>query len=109
MVERLIAGVPGLQPERTHLSWGRTTASILINGGLLLLRHHPAGPSLLQLTGGCLALVLALFSFEISRHRRRVLAGRPLPRQLAATSSILLLAAGTASLGIVTLAAILAA
>src|ERR1700756_3071491 len=63
MVERLIPGVPGLQPERTDLSWVRTTASALLNGGLLLLRHSLAGPSLLQLTGGCLALILALFTF----------------------------------------------
>ena len=31
MVERLIQGVPGLQPERTDLSWTRSTASALLN------------------------------------------------------------------------------
>lgn len=107
MVERLIPGVPGLQPERTDLSWVRTTASALLNGGLLLLRHSIAGPSLLQLTGGCLALILALFTFWVSHHRRHALAGHPLPVPLAAPVPILLLASGSIALGIITFTAIL--
>jgi uncharacterized membrane protein YidH (DUF202 family) len=108
MVERLIPGVPGLQPERTDLSWVRTTASILLNGGLLLFRHHLEGPSLLQFIGGCLALILALFTFAVSHRRRLTLYRRPLPAALAATAPILLLAGGTMALGLVTLATILA-
>jgi hypothetical protein len=108
MVERLIPGVPGLQPERTDLSWGRSTVSALVNGGLLLLRHSLAGPSLLQLTGGCLALILALFTFGISHHRRCTLLGRPLPVPLAAPVPILLLAGGIVALGVITFAMILA-
>lgn len=108
MVERLIPGVPGLQPERTDLSWTRTTASALLNGGLLLLRHALAGPSLLQLTGGCFALILALFTFVVSQHRRHILGRRPLPVPLAAPVPVMLLAGGTAALGIVTFALILA-
>ncbi len=107
MVERLIRGVPGLQPERTDLSWTRSTASALLNGGLLLLRHHLAGPSLLQLIGGCLALTLVLFTFVVSQHRRRTLCQRPLPVPLAAPVPVLLLAGGTAALGVVTFATIL--
>jgi hypothetical protein len=108
MVERLIPGVPGLQPERTDLSWVRTTVSALLNGGLLLLRHNLAGPSLLQLTGGCFALLLALFTFGVSHRRRNTLVGRPLPAPLAAPVPILLLAGGTAALGVITFATILA-
>jgi Domain of unknown function (DUF202) len=108
LVERLIPGVPGLQPERTDLSWVRTTASALLNGGLLLLRHSLAGPSLLQLIGGCLALILALFTFGVSHRRRLTLKRRPLPVPLAAQVPILLLASGTIALGLVTLATILA-
>jgi Domain of unknown function (DUF202) len=108
MVERLIPGVPGLQPERTDLSWVRTTASALLNGGLLLLRHDLAGPNRFQLTSGCLALILALFTFVVARHRHRTLVRRPLPVPLAAPVPILLLAGGTIALGLVTLATILA-
>ncbi len=108
MVERLIPGVPGLQPERTDLSWGRTTTAALVNGGLLLLRHSLAGPSRFQLVGGCLALILAFFTFGVSHHRRRTLRARPLPVPLAAPVPILLLASGTASLGVITLVLVLA-
>ena len=108
MVERLIPGVPGLQPERTALSWGRTATSALVNGGLLLLRHHLAGPSRLQLTGGCLALLLAFFTFGVSHYRRRALVSRPLPVPVAAPVPILLLAGGIVALGVVTFALILA-
>ena len=107
MPERLIPGRPGLQPERTDLSWGRTTMSVLLNGGLLLLRHNLNGPSLLQLAGGCVALVLALFTFEVSRQRRTVLSRRPLPMSLANPLPILLLGGGTATLGVVTFAVIM--
>ena len=107
MPERLIPGRPGLQPERTDLSWARTTVSVLLNGGLLLLRHNLNGPSLLQLAGGCVALVLALFAFEVSRRRRRLLARRPLPVPLADPLPVLLLGGGTATLGVVTFAVIM--
>ena len=108
MVERLIPGVPGLQPERTDLSWVRTTSSVLVNGGMLLFRHHFAGPSLLQFSGGCLALLLAAFTFGVSHQRRRTLVGRPLRVPLAAPVPILLLAGGTAAFGVITFATILA-
>jgi Domain of unknown function (DUF202) len=106
MPERLIPGRPGLQPERTDLSWERTTASALLNGGLLLLRHDLHGPSLLQLAGGCVALALALFTFEVSRWRRTVLSRRPLPVPLANPLPILMLGGGTAALGIITFSVI---
>jgi Domain of unknown function (DUF202) len=108
MTERLIPGRPGLQPERTDLSWRRTTVSALLNGGLLLLRHELNGPSLLQLAGGGVALALALFAFAVSRRRRLALSRRPLPSPLANSHPVLLLGGGTAALGVVTLAAILA-
>ena len=81
--------------------------SALLNGGLLLLRHTLNGPSLLQLAGGGIALVLALFTFEVSRRRRRVLTQRPLPVPLADPLPLLMLGGGTAMLGAVTFAAIM--
>jgi putative membrane protein len=108
MPERLIPGRPGLQPERTDLSWERTTVSALLNGGLLLLRHNLNGPGLLQLAGGCTALIVALFTFAVSRRRRTVLSRRPLPMPLANPLPILLLGGGTAALGIITITVIMA-
>src|ERR1700686_599930 len=106
MPERLIPGRPGLQPERPDLSWVRTTASALLNGGLLLLRHDLHGPGLLQLAGGCVALVMALVTFEVSRRRRGVLSRGPFPVPLAKPLPILMLGGGTAALGIITFSVI---
>lgn len=107
MTERLVPGRPGLQPERTDLSWTRTALTAMINGGLLLLRHDLHGPGTLRLAGGCAALALALFTFVVSRQRQEFLAQRPLPVPLANPSSILLLSAGAAALGVITLAVVI--
>lgn len=75
--------------------------AVLLNGGLLLFRHDLHGPTLLQLAGACVALALALFTFEVSRWRRSVLAQRPLPVALADSRPILLLGGGTVALGVI--------
>jgi uncharacterized membrane protein YidH (DUF202 family) len=107
MVERLIPGRPGLQAERTDLSWTRTALSTLLNGGLLLPRHALQGPHTLQMLGAGTALVLTLFSFEVARRRRVALNGRPLPARLAAGTSLLALGGGTAMLGVIIAAVII--
>jgi Domain of unknown function (DUF202) len=107
VTERLIPGRPGLQPERTDLSWARTTLTLMINGGLLLLRHNLHGPDQLQLVGGAAAFVLTLFALVVSRQRQALLAQRPLPVPLANPLSILLLSGGTAALGVITLTVVI--
>jgi Domain of unknown function (DUF202) len=99
MPERLIPGVPGLQPERTDLSWSRTALTLMVNGGLLLVRHDLRAPGMVQFAGSALAFLLALFTIEVSRHRRLALNQRPLPARLADPLAILLLGGGTAALG----------
>jgi uncharacterized membrane protein YidH (DUF202 family) len=107
VIERLIPGVPGLQAERTDLSWARTALTVMIYGGLLLLRHDLHGPNALQLAGGTAAFALTLFALMVSRRRQALLAQRPLPVPLATPSAILLLSGGTALIGAITLAVII--
>ena len=108
MTERLIPGRPGLQPERTDLSWARTALTAMTNGGLLLLRHDLHGPRTLQVAGGAAAFALTLFALLASRQRQALLARRPLPVPLANPLSILLLSGGTAALGVITLSVLIA-
>jgi uncharacterized membrane protein YidH (DUF202 family) len=105
MPERLIPGRPSLQAERTDLSWSRTALAAMINGGLLLPGHDLRGPGSLQLAGGILAFLLAVFMLAISAQRRAALT-RHRSRVLAGTLPIALLGGGTAVLGGVTLAVI---
>lgn len=74
----------GLQPERTALSWSRTSLGVFGNGALLLLRdlHHYTGP--LRLLPAGLAAVIAVATYLVGRKRQRLLVQRPLPDQLAA-------------------------
>lgn len=73
----------GLQPERTALSWSRTSLGMLGNGALLLLRdvHYYTGP--LRLFPAGLAAVITLATYLIGRQRQHLLRRRPLPDQLA--------------------------
>lgn len=91
----------GLQPERTALSWSRTSLGFLANGALLLLRdagHHP-GP--LRTLPAVLALVFAVVIWVLGRRRLHVLRRRPLPAPLAARRS-------TMAVGSLTIAMMLA-
>ncbi|MEZ0339347.1 DUF202 domain-containing protein [Mycobacterium sp. pV006] len=59
---------PGLQSERTQLSWERTALGFLLGGVLALLREHgPLGPgrALLAATAAVLALLVLVLG-----HRR---------------------------------------
>ncbi|HWI00605.1 MAG TPA: DUF202 domain-containing protein [Propionibacteriaceae bacterium] len=47
---------PGLQAERTRLSWERAALAAVVNGALLLLRH----------TQGWLALAPAMFGLALA-------------------------------------------
>nr|WP_163797694.1 DUF202 domain-containing protein [Mycolicibacterium sediminis] len=65
---RRVADRPGLQPERTALSWERTSLGFLAIGALVLLRHAE-----LALPGrfvvAALAFALALAVIVVGRRR----------------------------------------
>lgn len=71
---------PGLQPERTHLAWGRTGLGFLVNAGLLIrfapLAHPPVlayGAAGVLVLGGIVVSALGRFSYA---PRNRALAVR---------------------------------
>ncbi|WP_423837628.1 DUF202 domain-containing protein [Variovorax terrae] len=63
---------PGLQPERTSLSWTRTASGLLLNG-VLNLRVGYASESLPLLGLSCMLLIAAAATFGFGRQRRLVL------------------------------------
>jgi putative membrane protein len=72
---------PGLQSERTLLSWERSALGFLVGGALVLLRQHgPLGPgrTVLALTAALLALVVLGLGYRRSRQitASPVIAGR---------------------------------
>lgn len=103
MIDVPISQRPGLQAERTDLSWSRTALAFAVNGSLLLIRQHMSGPAWLHIAGACLAVVLLIFTLVMSHQRRRVLEKRPLPMPLADPIALTLLACGTSLLGLTTL------
>lgn len=107
MVERLVPGRPGLQPERTSLSWTRTALAAFANGVLLLIKNDQAGSQFLRLAGAGLAFALGLFMIWVSHYRQRALAQRPLPTSLAHPQTILAVAAGTLAFALITLVLVL--
>lgn len=67
---------PGLQAERTMLSWDRTTLGILGNGALLLLRHASSGRVDSFIVAGA-ALVVAIVCVVARSVRARTLRSFP--------------------------------
>ena len=92
----------GLQPERTTLSWHRTSLGVLGNGALLLLRDvdNYAGP--LRLLPAGLAAVIAVATYLVGRQRQHQLARRPLPARLTARWQVRLIGASVVVLILVT-------
>ncbi|MEW5808422.1 MAG: DUF202 domain-containing protein [Actinomycetota bacterium] len=62
---------PGLQTERTLLSWERSSLGLLVGGALVLIRHHgppvAGGPALAALAG---LLAVAVLTLGYRRSRR---------------------------------------
>lgn len=65
-------GDPGLQPERTSLSWSRTSLSLMV-AAATLVRWSAEYPSvILVLAALMIGLAFVLVAGEPHRHRRRV-------------------------------------
>ncbi len=92
----------GLQPERTALSWSRTSVGVLGNGALLLARvlDHDTGPVRLLPAG--LAVVITIATYVVSRQLHATLARRPLPVRLAPRLQIRLIGGSVLVLIVVT-------
>lgn len=86
------SGEGGLQAERTALAWTRTSLALLANGAVLLLRDIRNFPGRLGMAAVGFALLVAVATFAIGRHRQRVLSRRPLPHRLTPRLAVHLLA-----------------
>lgn len=61
---------PGLQPERTVLSWGRTTLA-LCTAAAIFLRWLPThGPFVLALFGLAVCTAIGIYATQRARYRR---------------------------------------
>ncbi len=92
----------GLQPERTALSWSRTSMGVLGNGVLLLARelHSFPGPS--RFVPAALAVAVALLTYLVGVRRQRLLRRRPLPRRISARWEVQAVAASIVALIVAT-------
>lgn len=59
----------GMAAERTALAWSRTSLAVLVNGGLLLLRHLTASLGTLEAVLGVVSLLLAVLVVAFGRLR----------------------------------------
>ena len=92
----------GLQPERTALSWSRTSLGVLGNGALLVLRDLDHYTGSLRLLPAGMAVAIAGATYIISLRRQRTLERRPLPVPLAPRRQIRLIGASVLILIVVT-------
>ena len=89
---------PGVQAERTALSWTRTCLGLSANGFLLLLRdRHPSRSG--EVLAG-LALVLAVGAVALARRRGRRLRTIPDGAPVGGGSEITALAVGVTALAV---------
>jgi len=90
--------LPGLQAERTLLSWDRTALGLLGNGALLLLRDvQPLGTARLVPAG--VALLLAVLCALAGRRRAKRI-GRPTATVAPPTLEVVVLGATVTVLGL---------
>lgn len=72
----------GLQPERTALSWSRTSFGVLGNGALLMVREVHSYPGSFRFVPAGLAVAVALLTYAVGLRRQRLLRRRPLPSRV---------------------------
>lgn len=102
------AAVPGLQFERTELSWQRVALAFLANGSLLVARHFFTTPNVLNLYAAAVAFALAALVAVVTHHRRlQLVQFAPHKEVLAAQIQAIGLAFGNIMLGVVVIALIL--
>lgn len=96
---------PGLQVERTQLSWERSAFGIVVGGALVLLRPHgplEVGRVALASIAGLLALVVLWLGYRRSVRIREAHGRVPQPR-----AEVLILGYGTALFGLAIVIALL--
>ncbi|MEU0740616.1 DUF202 domain-containing protein [Streptomyces sp. NPDC006134] len=74
---------PGLQPERTHLAWRRTTLSATVAAVLAVRTALHAGPSPAAVVAAALCCALWLTFLTLAHRRIRALASAASPPALS--------------------------
>lgn len=99
-------GDPGLQPERTVLSWGRTMLSIAVVGAVFLrwLPHY--GGWMIALTAASAVVALSIYITQRVRYRRQAGGIREEALQ-ADVVAIISTTAAVAALGVLGITAVL--
>lgn len=92
----------GLQPERTVLSWTRTSFGVLGNGVLLMVRELHGYPGQFRFVPAGLAVAVALLTYLVGLRRQRLLRRRPLPSRVSGRTEIRVVGGSVALLILVT-------
>ncbi|GAB2519000.1 DUF202 domain-containing protein [Nocardiopsis aegyptia] len=103
MSDRPVAD-PGVQLERTTLSWQRTALLLAVNAALVL--RTAVDGDLLALCGGLVVLVMALALWVLPLRSYRRLAGRTVPSTFGGRRAVPLTVAAVAVASLVAAAAV---